>query len=144
VSNDNPCSESQFKTTKYWPSYPGRLRSDEHARQWGNEFFPACNRRPHESLALSTPEGLHTGQVEFAWQVCEPAQYQHHPAHLERHVKRPARVARPPTFVSINPDDGQTAAALLDNPDAFQLSPTPVSAELPAVVTQKTLLRYWG
>jgi len=37
--------------------------------------------------------------------------------------------------VSINPGDGQTAAELLVTPEAFQTSPTPVSIELPEVVT---------
>ncbi|WP_416139236.1 hypothetical protein ACM26W_02170 [Halomonas sp. HK25] len=34
VSNDNPFSESQFKTSKYPPDYPGRFESIAHARQW--------------------------------------------------------------------------------------------------------------
>ena len=59
----------------------------------------------------------------------------HYATHPERYVKGPPRVARPPAVVSINPDDGQTAAELLDNPEAFQISPTPVSTELPEVVT---------
>lgn len=64
VSNDNAFSESQFKTTKYWPSYPGRFRDAEHARQWSGTFFPAYNQRPHEGLALFTPEVVYTGRVE--------------------------------------------------------------------------------
>jgi putative transposase len=34
VSNDNPFSESQFKTMKYRPSFPGRFGSVEAARSW--------------------------------------------------------------------------------------------------------------
>ena len=34
VSNDNPFSESQFKTQKYQPDYPGRFDSVVHARQY--------------------------------------------------------------------------------------------------------------
>ena len=48
----------------------------------------------------------------------------HYAAHPERYVKGALRVARPPAVVSINPDDGQTAAALLKTPQAFQISPT--------------------
>lgn len=135
VSNDNPFSESQFKTAKYWPSYPGRFRGDDHARQWGSEFFPAYNRRPHEGLALFTPEDLDSGRIESVWQVRQTAMDQHYAAHPERYVKGPPRVARPPAVVSINPDDGQTAAELLEKPDAFEISPTPISTELPEVVT---------
>lgn len=135
VSNDNPFSESQFKTTKYWPSYPGRFRDADHARQWCSKFFPAYNRRPHEGLALFTPEDLYTGRVEAVWQTRQTAMDRHYAVHPERYVKGPPRVARPPAVVSINPDDGQTAAKLLDRRDAFQISPTPVSTELPEVVT---------
>ena len=52
-----------------------------------------------------------------------------------RYVKGPPRVARPPHIVAINPDDGETAAALLHKADAFEISPTPVSTEFPEVVT---------
>ncbi|MDZ7789394.1 MAG: DDE-type integrase/transposase/recombinase [Xanthomonadales bacterium] len=135
VSNDNPFSESQFKTAKYWPSYPGRFRDDHHARQWCGEFFPAYSRRPHEGLALFTPEDLYTGRFETVWQVRQAAMDQHYAAHPERYVKGPPRVPRPPAVVAINPDDGQTADKLLGTPDAFQISPTPVSTELPEVVT---------
>ncbi|TQE94821.1 MAG: hypothetical protein FKY71_17480 [Spiribacter salinus] len=55
--------------------------------------------------------------------------------HPDRYVKGPPRVARPPAAVSINPDDGRTAAELLATPDAFKVSPTPVSIKLPEVVT---------
>lgn len=135
VSNDNPFSESQFKTAKYWPSYPGRFGDEEHARRWCSEFFPAYSRRPHEGLALFTPEDLYTGRFEALWQVRQATMDRHYAAHPERYVKGAPRVARPPAVVSINPDDGQTAAALLETPEAFQISPTPVSTELPKVVT---------
>ena len=135
VSNDNPFSESQFKTTKYWPNYPGRFQDENHARQWCGEFFPAYSQRPHEGLALFTPEDLYTGRFGALWQVRQEAMDQHHAEHPERYVNGPPQVARPPAVVSINPDDGQTAAELLDRPDAFQISPTPVSVELPEVVT---------
>jgi transposase InsO family protein len=46
VSNDNPFGESQFKTTKYWPSYPGKFLDLTDARSWCSEFFPAYNQRP--------------------------------------------------------------------------------------------------
>ena len=39
VSNDNPFSESQFKTFKYRPDFPERFGSVEHARDHGRDFF---------------------------------------------------------------------------------------------------------
>ena len=38
VSNDNPYSEAQFKTTKYRPDYPDRFVSLDDARQWMRQF----------------------------------------------------------------------------------------------------------
>ncbi len=135
ISNDNPFSESQFKTTKYWPSYPGRFRDADHARQWCGEFFPAYSQRPHEGLALFTPEDVYTGRVDTIWQIRQAAMDRHYTAHPERYINGAPRVSRPPAVVAINPDDGQTAADVLADPNAFQLSPTPVSTELPEVVT---------
>ena len=34
MSHDNPYSESQFKTQKYPPDYPGRFNDIHHARLW--------------------------------------------------------------------------------------------------------------
>ena len=39
VSNDNPFSESQFKTQKYQPDYPGRFNDMSHARNWCEDYF---------------------------------------------------------------------------------------------------------
>ncbi len=44
VSNDNPFSESQFKTMKYRPELPGALRvSSKTRRAFGHVFFPWYN-----------------------------------------------------------------------------------------------------
>ena len=39
TSNDNPFSESQFKTLKYRPEFPERFESYEEARAFCVEFF---------------------------------------------------------------------------------------------------------
>ena len=135
VSNDNAFSESQFKTTKYWPSYPGRFRDIDHARQWCNEFFPAYNQRPHEGLALFTPEDVYIGRIEEVWQIRQATMDRHHAEHPERYVNGPPIVKRPPQRVVINPDDGQPAEQVLADPESFATVPTPVSTELPEVVT---------
>ena len=64
VSNDNPFSESQFKTLKYSPSYPGRFADPEHAREWTRSFLAHYNDRPHEGLALFTPADVFHGRVD--------------------------------------------------------------------------------
>ena len=46
VSNDNPYSESLFRTVKYRPNYPNRpFRSKEHACQWVSSFVDWYNHQ---------------------------------------------------------------------------------------------------
>ncbi|PSI00307.1 hypothetical protein [Synechococcus lacustris] len=43
VSNDNPYSESLFRTVKYRPNYPNRpFNSKEEACQWVSSFVDWC------------------------------------------------------------------------------------------------------
>ena len=58
VSNDNPYSESQFKTMKYRPEFPERFGSIEDARAFCQTFFPWYNTgHYHLGLGLLTPAG---------------------------------------------------------------------------------------
>lgn len=60
VSNDNPFSESAFKTMKYRPDFPDRFGSIEHARGHFGPFFDWYNGdHRHGSLALCTPYDVH-------------------------------------------------------------------------------------
>ena len=62
VSNDNPYSESQFKTQKYQPDYPGRFKDIDHARLWIEAYTQWYNAEHHHSgLAGFTPEQVFTG-----------------------------------------------------------------------------------
>jgi putative transposase len=62
VSNDNPYSESQFKTLKYCPQFPERFGSIEHSRSFCQDFFPWYNKEHrHSGIALVTPEQVHYG-----------------------------------------------------------------------------------
>jgi len=65
VSNDNPYSESQFKTLKYSPGFPSRFGSLEEARAFCREFFPWYNsEHRHTGIGLLTPEIVHYGKAE--------------------------------------------------------------------------------
>ena len=65
TSNDNPFSESQFKTAKYHPSYPGQFVTLEHSLDWGREFFPWYNHEhKHSGIAYLTPADVHFGRAE--------------------------------------------------------------------------------
>jgi putative transposase len=104
VSNDNPFSESQFKTLKYHPEFPDRFVSQEHAEDFCREFFAWYNdEHYHSGLALLTPASVHyrqTPQILAQRQATLTAAYAAHP---ERFVRRPPQIAQPPSAVWINP-----------------------------------------
>jgi putative transposase len=65
VSNDNPYSESQFKTMKYRPDYPEAFGSVQDARGWAQRFFGWYNHEHHHSgLGLMTPATVHAGRAQ--------------------------------------------------------------------------------
>jgi hypothetical protein len=65
VSNDNPFSESQFKTMKYWPEFPDRFDGFEHAHGFCGQFFSWYNdEHYHSGIGLLTPAMLHYGAAE--------------------------------------------------------------------------------
>ncbi len=66
VSNDNPYSESQFKTLKYRPNYPhSGFSSIEKAREWVLEFVTWYNEiHYHSGINHLTPSMLHDGNPE--------------------------------------------------------------------------------
>jgi len=62
VSNDNPFSESAFKTLKYRPGFPDRFGCDQDARSHCSRFFDWYNHEHrHGSLGLCTPHEVHRG-----------------------------------------------------------------------------------
>ena len=65
VSNDNPYSESQFKTMKYRPEFPHRFGCFEDSRNFCTEFFHWYNDKHHHSgLGYLTPHEVHFGLAE--------------------------------------------------------------------------------
>jgi len=64
VSDDNPYSESQFRTIKYQPEFPERFESEEHARTFCQEFFAWYNHEHrHSGIGYMTPAAMHTGRA---------------------------------------------------------------------------------
>lgn len=62
VSDDNPYSESQFKTLKYRPTFPDRFQSIEEARAFCEAFFHWYNNvHRHSSIGFMTPAAMHSG-----------------------------------------------------------------------------------
>lgn len=65
VSNDNPYSESQFKTLKHCPAFPRRFGSIEDARTFCVQFFAYYNHdHRHSGIGLHTPASVHFGTAE--------------------------------------------------------------------------------
>lgn len=64
VSNDNPYSESLFKTLKYKPGYPKKGFSDrQEAETWMNEFVDWYNHKhKHSGISFITPNTRHQGR----------------------------------------------------------------------------------
>lgn len=115
VSNDNPYSESQFKTMKYRPEFPERFATIEEARRFCQEFFEWYNQQHHHSgIALLTPEIVHYGQAQevlAARQKVLLKAYEEHPKRFPRGVPR---VAALPEAVWINrPEPGSSSEELL-------------------------------
>jgi putative transposase len=65
VSNDNPYSESAFKTVKYHQGYPSVFPSIEQARSFFGELLNWYNTKHyHSGLSFFTPESVHYGFAE--------------------------------------------------------------------------------
>ena len=63
TSNDNPFSESQFKTMKYGAEFPKRFQSIQHAEAFCQGFFTWYNQQHyHSNLLWLTPESVHYGK----------------------------------------------------------------------------------
>ena len=60
VSNDNPYSESWFKSCKYSPTFPDRFGSLTHARTFMADFVAWYNHEHHHTgIGLHTPADVH-------------------------------------------------------------------------------------
>jgi len=104
VSNDNPYSESQFKTLKYRPGFPDRFLSMEEARSFCCAFFPWYNTEHHHSgIGYCTPEAVHTGQAPALHQMRSETLAVAYALHPERFVQRAPMPPKLPTAAWINP-----------------------------------------
>lgn len=64
VSDDNPFSESLFKTVKYRPGYPRRFTDIHHARRWFADFVHWYNtEHRHCGIGYITPNARHEGRT---------------------------------------------------------------------------------
>ena len=103
VSDDNPYSESQFRTMKYRPDFPDRFGSIQDSRAFSQLFFSWYNQEHrHSGIGLLTPAMVHYGQAGEVFQKRQlvlDAAYQAHP---ERFVRWPPKPLSIPKEVWIN------------------------------------------
>lgn len=108
VSNDNPFSESLFKTLKYRPDYPARaFESLLAARQWVGQFVHWYNQEHrHSAIRFVTPherhEGLDNGLLQRRDDVYEAAK-----AANPQRWSGPTRNWQPVRVVHLNPDQSR-------------------------------------
>jgi len=104
TSNDNPFSESHFKTLKYQPRFPKRFGCIEDARSFCRAFFIWYNQEHHHAgIGLMTPDQVHYGQIDAvhaARQLTLDHAFRENP---ERFVKKPPTPPAKPTAAWINP-----------------------------------------
>jgi putative transposase len=103
VSNDNPYSESHFKTVKYQPEFPGRFGGFDDARSYCARLIPWYNtEHHHSSLALLTPEVVHHRRADKVLQARQRVLDGAYADHPERFVRGRPLVPRLPEHVWIN------------------------------------------
>jgi putative transposase len=88
VCDDNPYSESQFKTLKYHPSFPGQFGSLEDARLFLRHFFYWYNdEHRHSGVAMMTPKDVHIGKADEIIRKRQETMNRAYSLHPERFVK---------------------------------------------------------
>ena len=104
TSNDNPFSESQFKTMKYRPDFPARFGCIEDARGFCGGFVDWYNQEHHHSgIALLTPETVHYGLAEEVGRNRDVTLHEAYRLHPERFVRKVPESPKLPEAVWINP-----------------------------------------
>lgn len=93
VSDDNPYSESQFRTMKYRPEFPDRFGCIQDSRAFCQQFFTWYNEdHRHSGIAMLAPAVVHFGEAQAALaqrQVVLDAAYRAHPDRFVRQSPKP-------------------------------------------------------
>ena len=110
TSTDNPYSEAQFKTLKYRPDFPARLRID-HARAHCRTFFDFYNNaHRHSGIGLMTPATVHYGRAEAVHAERARVLNAAYHANPERFIQRAPTPPPVPTAAWINKPNSEEPA----------------------------------
>jgi hypothetical protein len=98
TSNDNPFSESHFKTMKYQPQFPQRFGCIQDAKTFCRSFFAWYNQDHHHAgIGLMTPDQVHYGQanqVHAARQITPDGAFSRNPERFVRKEPEPPKPCR--------------------------------------------------
>jgi putative transposase len=90
VSDDNPYSESHFRTFKYRPAFPDRFGCFEDAEGYCRWFFSWYNdEHRHSGIGYHTPSDVHYGRAEDVREQRQKALNAAYATHPERFVRKP-------------------------------------------------------
>ena len=111
-SNDNPFSESHFKTLKYRPDFPDQFDCLKDGRAFCATFYRWCNQdHRHSGIGMHTPFDVHHGHAGDVRQA-------------RAHDLTAAYAATPERFVNKQPEPFPLpGTAWINRPDE-QLQPT--------------------
>jgi putative transposase len=127
VSDDNPYSESQFRTLKYQPQFPERFHSEAHARAFCQEFLAWYNHEHrHSGIGYMTPAAMHSGRALGLYQARQVVLTQAFAEHPQRFKGRQPMPPALPTQVGINLPTTRPHAHGEREPSTLN-SPQPVS-----------------
>jgi putative transposase len=118
TSNDNPYSESQFRTLKYRPDFPNTFGSIADARAFCQQFFTWYNSEHyHSGIAWLHPLDVHYGRAEAVRTVRADVLNAAYARNPDRFVNKPPEPAALPTAAWINKppkenEDSQTAQSM--------------------------------
>jgi hypothetical protein len=104
TSNDNPFSESHFKTLKYQPRFPSRFGCIEDAKSFCRSFFDWYNKDHHHAgIGLMTPDQVHYGQTDAVHAARQDTLDRAFRENPQRFVNKPPSPPNKPTAAWINP-----------------------------------------
>ena len=109
VSNDNPYSESQFKTMKYRPDFPERFGCIQDSRSFCQDFFGWYNTEHyHSGIGYLTPEDVHYGRAEQIIKEREKvlkAAFEKHPNRFKGKISKPMALPEAVWINKPSPDE---------------------------------------
>ena len=119
VSDDNPYSESQFKTMKYRPDFPARFGCIADARAHCQAFFAWYNTaHRHSGIGYMTPQAVHYGHAQALRELRQAALDTAFIASPRRFKGRRPQPHALPTAAWINPPTSETATSKTQQPCA--------------------------